>query len=175
MEANRRALEVDRAKALRSEAHDLVVVDGVEGRGPVQDRGHVTGQIGLAGRGADDEGRDPPGRDDDVRFGGVHDRQGECAAHDQEALANGLHQFEPLRAELFDQVRQDLGVGDRGEEMAARLEALSEFRVVLDDAVVDDRDVARTVQVRVSVDRFRRPVRGPTRVADAGGEALRGG
>ncbi len=117
--------------------------------------GNVAREVRLAGGRADDERRDPTGRDDDVRLGRVHDGDGEGTAHDQEALANGLHQLQPLGAELLDEVRHDLGVGDGGEDMAALLEALAQFRVVLDDAVVDDRDVARAVHVRMGVDRLR--------------------
>ena len=55
--------------------------------------------------------------------------------------------------------------------MAALLELLLQLRVVLDDAVVDDGDVARTVQVRVGVDGLGRAVGRPAGVADARGEA----
>ncbi len=174
-EANRRAFEVDGAKALRSQANDLVVVDGVERRGLVEDRRNVTGEIGLARRGANHERRDSPCGNDHVRFGGVHHGEREGAAHDQEALTNGLHELESLGAELFNQVRQDFGVGDRREDMAPRLETLFQFRVVLDDAVMDDRDVARAVEVRVGIHGLGGSVRGPTGVADPGRETLGGG
>ena len=52
-------------------------------------------------------------------------------------------------------------------------ELLLELGVVLDDAVVDDGDVARTVEVGVGVDRLGRAVGGPARVADARTEARR--
>ena len=67
---------------------------------------------------------------------------------------------------VMDAVRDDLGVGLRGELVAGPLELVAELLVVLDDAVVHDRDaVARDVRVGVAL--VRHAVRRPARVRDA--------
>ena len=48
----------------------------------------------------------------------------------------------PRRTGVVDQMRDDLGVGLRGEHVALRLQARAQLLVVLDDAVVHHRDVA---------------------------------
>src|SRR5216684_502719 len=67
----------------------------------------------------------------------------------------------------LDQMRDDLRVGFRDELVALPLELLLQIQVVLDDAVVDDDDLARAVAVRVGVFLGWPAVRRPARVADA--------
>ena len=62
----------------------------------------------------------------------------------------------------------DLGVGVAGELDAGGFEFGAQVGVVLDDAVVDDRDLARDVAVRVSVAVGRPAMGGPPGVAEAG-------
>ena len=72
------------------------------------------------------------------------------------------------RLEAFaHQVRQDLGVGLRGEGMPPALEGLPDGGGVLDDAVVDHRDAFMAVQVGVSVGFAGLAVGGPARVTHA--------
>ena len=68
---------------------------------------------------------------------------------------------------LLDEVGDRLGVGLRGQRVAARLEAVAQLAEVLDDAVVDDRDLAGAVAVRVGVEVVRASVGGPARVGEA--------
>ena len=66
-----------------------------------------------------------------------------------------------------DQMREHFGVG-AGLELVPGLEqALLELIVVLDDAVVNDGDLAGLVEVRMGVFVGRRAVGGPARVGDA--------
>ena len=67
----------------------------------------------------------------------------------------------------LDEVRDDFGVGFGDELVALVLELVLQLEVVLDDAVVDDDDLAGAVAVRVRVFFGRPAVRGPARVADA--------
>ena len=68
---------------------------------------------------------------------------------------------------VLEQMGNDFGVGFRDEFMAELLQLFLEVQVVLDDAVVDDDDLARAVQVRVGIF-FRGPsVRRPARVPHA--------
>src|SRR5437660_11535393 len=65
-----------------------------------------------------------------------------------------------------DQMRDHFGIGLRAEDVALRLQLLTQRFVVFDDAVVDDGDfVAR--QMRMRVIGGRRAVRRPTRMRDA--------
>ena len=68
---------------------------------------------------------------------------------------------------FFDQVGDDLGIGLGDEFVALGGELALELEVVLDDAVVDDYDLAGAVAVRVGVELRRPAVGGPARVGDA--------
>ena len=72
----------------------------------------------------------------------------------------------PARDLAVDQVRDDLGVGIAENCVPGAFEPSAQRQVVLDDAVVDHRDLARDVRVGVGLGYA--TVRGPTRVADAG-------
>src|SRR5215470_17947170 len=61
----------------------------------------------------------------------------------------------------------DLRVGFRHELVALTLQLVLQIKVVLDDPVVDDDDLAGAVPVWVSVFFGRPPVGGPSRVPDA--------
>ena len=104
-----------------------------------------------------------------------HDRVRVFLAHDGERvgavqLAHGrLHRLEEVRLALeveMDAVRDHFGVGLGGERVAAGDEVGAQLLVVLDDAVVHDRDaIARDVRVGVTL--ARHAVGGPARVGDA--------
>ena len=66
-----------------------------------------------------------------------------------------------------DEMRDHLGVGLRGEDVARGLEALAQRLVILDDAVVHDGDLA-VGDMRMRVGRRRRAMRRPPRVRDPG-------
>ena len=74
---------------------------------------------------------------------------------------------------LRHQVHRDLGVGVAGEFHALGLQLVAQARVVLDDAVVDDGDLAGGVAVRVRVAVGGAAVGGPAGVAQAGGAGQR--
>ena len=59
--------------------------------------------------------------------------------------------FEAAIDLLLDQVGQDLGVGIGGQAMAGRDESRTECAMILDDAVVDDRQAPGAVGVGVGV------------------------
>ena len=70
---------------------------------------------------------------------------------------------------LLHEVCDYLSVGLGHEGVPRRPEAVTELHVVLNDAVVDDRDLAGAVDVRVRVYLRGGAVRCPTSVADPGG------
>jgi hypothetical protein len=73
-----------------------------------------------------------------------------------------------LRDEVGDQVGDDLGIGLGAELGAAPDQVGAQLTVVLDDAVVDNSDVALGVGVGVCVGLRCLAVRRPTCVADGG-------
>ena len=84
-----------------------------------------------------------------------------------------LAQRQTLAEAFVDQRRHHLGVGVRGEHVAACLQLGAQVDVILDDAVVHDRDAAGDVRVRVRF--IRHAVRGPARMGDAGAAGERRG
>ena len=79
---------------------------------------------------------------------------------------HGVHQRRALGVQLLDQVREHFGIGLGAEAVAALGERRAQRARVLDDPVVDQRDGAAAVGVRVGVLRVRRPVGGPARVGE---------
>ena len=70
---------------------------------------------------------------------------------------------------LLDQVGDRFGVGLGRQRVAARLQPVAELAEVLDDPVVDDRDLAGAVLVRMGVEVVRPAVGGPAGVGEADG------
>jgi hypothetical protein len=68
---------------------------------------------------------------------------------------------------LFDEVRDNFGVGFRDELVALRLQLAFQLQVVFDDAVVNDDDLALAVAVWMRVLFSRPAVRRPSCVAEA--------
>ena len=104
--------------------------------------GHDRARLGIAGHGQRIGADEPRGR-----------------------LAHGLQQV--ARVRLLHQVRHHLGVGLARELVAPGGQLVAQFGEVLDDAVVDDGDMAAAGCVRVRVALAGAAVRGPARVADA--------
>jgi hypothetical protein len=123
--------------------------------------------------------------DDAVRLVAADDGDRVGAAQPRQRALDGVEQVAVV--EVVDQVRDDLGVGLRLEDVALRLELGAQVVVVLDDPVVDEADAARPRdprglaglggivdlalarsmrEVRVCVVDERRAVRRPARVRD---------
>ena len=66
-----------------------------------------------------------------------------------------------LGISLFDQMREDLGIGLALKVMAAALQLFAQLGEVLDDAVVDDGDTTVAAGVGMGVDNGRLAVSGP--------------
>jgi len=86
--------------------------------------------------------------------------------------AHGLEQVARRPQVVVDAVRDHLGVGLGGELVTLARRLGAQLLVVLDDAVVDDRD-AVPGDVRVGVALARHAVRGPAGVRDAEAAVLR--
>ena len=105
----------------------------------------------------------------------VEDRDRVGTVQARGGRAHGLEQVAVV--ERVDQMRDHLGVGLALEHIAAALQLGAQLVVVLDDAVVHQRDAAGALlrllagamaEVRVGVVHRRRAMRGPARVRDAG-------
>ena len=147
------------------------VGDAVDGAG---DCGEVAGEEALARAASDDEtaGVADAEADDGAGSAGADDGDGVAALEELGGLAHGLLQGCATFEEALDQERDDLGVGLRPEDAAFAEEVGAQRFVVLDDAVVDDGDVARAVGVGMGVLERGPAVGGPAGVGDGGGAGV---
>ena len=143
---------------LVAEEHDIARV--------AEDRGNVGGDEELPVAEADDDRRAVADRDDLLGIVSRNEHQREQAAHQQQRPAHRVLEAVVLHLAL-DEVRDDLGVGFGDERVALPLQLALEIEVVLDDAVVDDDDLAGAIAVRMRVLFGRTAVGRPSRVADA--------
>lgn len=135
----------------------------------LDDGGGVRGEEHLVGSDADKKGRSTPRPHQLVRGVGGDDRDPECAPDLGERQADHLGQ-RLAGAALHDTVHQGdehLGVCFAAEFVAIRAQLVLEGSVVLNDAVVDQRNGAVGGHVRVGVDIRGRTVGRPPRVPDA--------
>ena len=145
----------------------LVVLEEQHAPGVREQRWNVATAQGCAITQADDQRRSILGHDDAIGLFRRCNRERVGATHASERSSHGFEQARALLHRAVDEVRDDLGVGVALEAHAVLLELALQLQVILDDAVVNDRDVTGQMRVRV---RLARPtVRCPARVADARG------
>ncbi|CUJ06086.1 Uncharacterised protein [Achromobacter xylosoxidans] len=105
-----------------------------------------------------------------VRFVTAEHGDGVGAMQAAHGVLHGLEQVAGIQ--VVDQVRDHFGVGLAFEDVAHGLQLGAQFVVVLDDAVVHQRDarlvIAQVREMRVGIMRGRHAVRGPAGVGDAG-------
>ena len=130
------------------------------------DRGDVGRDEVLAFAQANQQGAAHARGDQRGGIATVDHRQRVRAVEFLDRLLQRLQQAQPLRAVVVDQVGDDFGVGLRGEFVAERAQAVALLLVVLDDAVVHQREVA-VADVRMRVAFGHPAMGGPARVADA--------
>ncbi len=147
---DRRAGQVGDDHAPGPEVGDVALLEEDDPVGMGQDRRHVAGQEALAVADPDDERDVQPGADQPVRLAPVHDRQGVRAVELAQGGPDRVGQVAGVG--LLDEVGDRLGVGLRGQRVAPCLEPVAQLAEVLDDPVVDDRDVAGAVLVRVGIE-----------------------
>ena len=150
------------------DAHDLLVFDVHHFLGAAHDRGGVGRDEVLAVTDADDHRAALAGGNQLVGMTFLHDGDGVCADHVVQGDADGLEEIDMLALlHILDEVGEHLRVRGGVEDESALFQLLAETQVVLDDAVVNQRDVARLGEMRVSVGLVRLAVGGPSGVGDA--------
>ena len=165
-------LLIQRGGAVVSGAHrrDLRVVQVDHLLGVPDQGGHVGGDEHLGFADAQHDRAAVAGHHELVRLLGVQHHQPVGAFHVAQRAADRILKAQP--AGLFahlgrDQVRQGLGVGVTDQLDAPGHQGIPELLGILDDPVVDHRDAAVGVGMRMGVDLVRLPVGGPPGVADA--------
>ena len=147
----------------------LTVLEHHDIAGGVDERDHVGCNIGTGFAHADYDRGILAGHGDHAGLVSAHGGQTIGTDHVGASLAHGGHQVVRLDISLFDQMREDLGIGLALKVVAAALQLFAQLGEVLDDAVVDDGDTTVAAGVGVSVNDGGLAVGGPTGVADTAG------
>ena len=159
------ALDVGDRDAPRAQVGDVAILEEDDLVGVGEDRRHVRGEEALAVGQADHQRHVLAGPDQSVALAAVHDDDGVGTLELSQRVAERVGQVALVG--LLDEMGDRLGVGLRGEGVPARLEPVAELPEVLDDPVVDHRDLAGAVLVRVGVQVVRPAVGRPARVGQA--------
>ena len=171
------AIEIEDPVAVRGDHHCLVLAELDGMAGVFDERGHVRPNEHLAVADPEHQRCRPAGGHDGARLIGVREHQGEVALQPAQHRQHGSDEIAcrlavPVR--LRHQMHGDLGVGIAGELHAGQLQLVAQSREVLDDAVVDDGDLAGGVAVRVRVAVGGATMGGPAGVAQPGVSGQRG-
>ena len=147
-----RAVEVGDDDALATQLDDLVLAE-LDREPRVRDERRDVGREEVLALAATDDQRAVATRsDDDVGLVGVDGHEGERT---RQPTAHGAHRLGEVasdgRQRRGEQVRDDLGVGLGAQVHAVGGELGAQLGEVLDDAVVDDGDLAVLAHVRVRV------------------------
>ncbi|MNG91281.1 hypothetical protein D3C79_501880 [compost metagenome] len=101
-----------------------------------------------------------------IRLSHADQRQTVSTVQALDRSLEGIGQVRDGLEGVLDQVDDNFGIGLRGEHIAEVLELFAQLLVVLDDAVVHDRNFV-SGEMRVSIRFARRAVGSPARVGDA--------
>ena len=159
--------------AVRTDDRNLVVVKDNVFLGTADDCRDVGSNHVLAFTNADDQRVITACRND--LFGIIHRDHAQCVR-----TTDTLHGFQYSLGQVFllagvqivNQMRNRLGIGLRLESIAVRLQTYTQFLIVLNNAVMHDRNLAHTVtstQMRVGVAVGWLAMCRPARMADAAG------
>ena len=163
---------VDR-KPVARDLGDVAFFEVREVAGFLDQRLHVRPEKKLSFTDARDERAAAPCTDDVAGFIAAHDRDRVRTVQPLRRFDDRVQKVRALVHRAQDHVRDDFGVGVRIEAVALGFQLLAQIRVVLDDAVVHDRD-AVAGDVRVCVLGVRNAVGRPARMRDAGEAGDRG-
>ena len=163
---HRLAARVDHAIAAGADLSAIAVLQIHDAPRHRQERGDIRGGEILAVADAKEKRRSAACDDHSIRVARRDDGKGERAVELGDRAHRGGEERRRRLAVLGHEMRHDFGVGVRGKRIAGALQPLADRLVVLDDAVVHERDVAGEVRVRIALGR--RAVRRPARVGNTG-------
>src|SRR5882762_9768014 len=165
---DRATVVIHHADALLREYGDVAIGQKKYLAGVLEERRDVAGHKKLAIAQADYRGRSHARGHDFVRVFRGHEYQGIDPAQFFQRPADCLLQRRILGI-LFDEVRDDLGVGFGDELMALALQLLFQLQVIFDDAVVDYHNLPGAVPMRMGVFFGGTAMSRPARVPDTVG------
>ena len=147
----------------------LTVLEHHDIAGGVDERDDIGGDIGAGLARADHDRGILAGHGNHAGLVSAHGGQTIGTDHVGASLAHGGRQVVRLGISLFDQMREDLGIGLALKVVAAALQLFAQLGEVLDNAVVDDGDATIAAGVGMGVDNGRLAVSGPAGMADTAG------
>ena len=162
-------VDIEEVDGIRCQAGDFQIVNVVDRTGVLEQRGNIGGDDGTVPALADDEGAVLAHGVDDAGFIGKQHAQRVGAAHMDHHAGDGIQRVAGGLAGVIvvQQLSHNLGVGLGDEGEAFVQQALFNFLVVFNDAVVYDSDFLVTGIVRVGVDDGRFAMSSPAGMADA--------
>ena len=169
-------IDVVELNVVRRHADDLLIVNVVDRAGVLEQGRNVGGDQVALFRCADDEGAVLADRVDYTGLVGKQNAQGIAAADVHHHAGDGVQRIARRLAAVIviHHLGDHFGVGLGGKIVAAGRQAVLEFLIVFNDAVMDHRDLVVTGIMGVRVDGGRLAVGRPAGVADAAGPGDRG-
>ena len=165
----RRCIEGERPVPVGGQHRHLAVIERDDARGVTDDGTHVGTDEHLPLTDADDDRRAVPSNHDAVGLGGVDDDEPVGPLDLGERCSDRLLDRDTRRSSASDQMGEAFRVGLTEEGDAVGFELGPELGSVLDDPVVNDRNVAGCVEMGMGVRIVRLAVGRPSRVTDAEG------
>ena len=148
------------------DVRDVAILEEDDAAGVRQHRRHVRSQEHLVLPEPDDRGHVHPGTDHAVGLALVDDRQRIGTVGPPQGRADGLGEVAVVG--LLHEMGDGLGIGLRAEHVTGRLELGAQLDEVLDDAVVDDRQLPGAVHVGMGIEIVGATMRGPAGMAQSG-------
>ena len=162
---DRHAVESHQAHAMRGELGQLAVLEHDGAAGMTEDRRNIGSNEVLAVAQPEHQWRRRLGGDQLVGLGLREHHDRERPAQFEHRLAHRLGQAHAGAHPLLDEMRDEFGVGLGTQLMTASDQLRAQFDVVLDDAVMNDRNRARLVRMGIALRGT--PMRRPSRVANS--------
>ena len=160
------AAAVEDLDAVAVQDRPVALVEIGDGVGEGRERDGVRAEVHLARAVTDGERAALARGDHQIVVAGEDDGEREGALQAPSAARHRGHRRHALLQLVGDDVDDRFGVGVAFEHVALGGQLGLELAEILDDAVMDDRDLAVHVRMRVALGRA--AVRRPARVADAG-------
>ena len=167
---DRVSVEIGDRHGIRRDGHDLILADRDGATGVLDEGRDIRPKEVFSIPKPDHERRVAASADHDARLVFVQDQQGECAVQSGHDVAERQCEVARLLVLEPDEQGGDLGVGLAREDGVRVLsdELRSEIGEVLNDAVMDERELAVVTEVRMRVLVVRATVGCPACVTDAG-------